>query len=45
MADDNKDVEKPLTDAEIADTTITGYKQRQCGCLWIIYMIGGITNN
>ena len=37
MADDNKDDQEPLT----SESSLSGYKKRQCGCLWLTYLMGG----
>ena len=38
MEDDRKEDQEPLTN----EVSMSGYKQRQCGCLWILYLIGGM---
>ena len=37
------DDEQPLQNSN--GPTISGYKQRQCGCLWILYLIAGIESD
>ena len=38
--DDNQPEQE---DAQPEQEELTVYKQRQCGCLWILYVIGGMT--
>ena len=37
MADDNQDDQELLG----SETSMSGYKRRQCGCLWIFFLLGG----